>query len=178
MENFSEISKIQGSRHLNLKKSFKLGLRSLLTACSKEEFCKAFPKFTDPEKDGLHRLFIEVISSLHGNIEDQFESLCLETQAGTILDTVEQHVEEQQLDLLFAEKSNIGAIRPSLLEVKKNEIHYLTGILEKAEDQNRLMSSHLDLLKKKKQDVSGVADVVDKLWMDIRSYEIGNNTGS
>ncbi|KAK6947101.1 Nuclear MIS12/MIND complex subunit PMF1/Nnf1 [Dillenia turbinata] len=70
-----------GSRQLNLRKSFKLGVRSLLTACPKE-----------------------VITSLHGNIEDEFESLCRETQVGTTLDSIEEHVQEQTLDPLYIDK--------------------------------------------------------------------------
>ncbi|KAL3498043.1 hypothetical protein ACH5RR_040775 [Cinchona calisaya] len=167
MENSNLITDIPGSRHLNLKTSFKLGIRSLLTACSKEDFCKAFPKLTNSEQERLHRLFIQVIATLHENIE-----------AGPILDTVEQHVEEQSLDLLSGERSNIGAVGPTLSDVKKNEIHYLTGLLEKAEEQNRLMSARLDLLKKQRQDFSGAADVVDKLRMEIQSYGACNNTGS
>ncbi|GMN70768.1 hypothetical protein TIFTF001_055071, partial [Ficus carica] len=45
----------------------------------------------------------QVASSLHGNIEEELESLCIETQVGTALDTVEQLVEEQALDPLHSD---------------------------------------------------------------------------
>ncbi|CAI9094963.1 OLC1v1030806C1 [Oldenlandia corymbosa var. corymbosa] len=166
-----------GSRQLNLKKSFTLGIRSLLTACSKEDFCKAFPHFTVAEQERLHRLFIEVITSLHESIEDAFESLCLETQVGSVLDLVEQHVEEQNLDPLFAEKSNIGTIAKTVCDAKKDEILHLTSILQKAEEQKHLMSTRLHLLREQRQNFSGVAAVVDKLRMDIERYGTGSTTG-
>ncbi|EPS66685.1 hypothetical protein M569_08092, partial [Genlisea aurea] len=58
-----------GSRQLNLIKSFKRSLRSLLTACSDEEFLKAFPGFTDSEKGRLRGLFNQIITTAHENIE-------------------------------------------------------------------------------------------------------------
>nr|GLL18071.1 uncharacterized protein LOC109149131 [Ipomoea trifida] len=164
-----------GTRQTNLKKSFKLGVRSLLTACSKEEFCKAFSKFSPAEQERLHRLFIQVVSSLHENIEDEFESLCLETEAGTVLDTVEHLVEEQSLDPLSSEKTNIEETGQYLSETKKNEINYLMGMLEKAEEQKRLISSRLEFLKKDKQEFSGATDFVDKLRTGTLSYSTGNN---
>ncbi|CAI9105903.1 OLC1v1004929C1 [Oldenlandia corymbosa var. corymbosa] len=159
-----------GSRQLNLKKSFALGIRSLLTASTKEDFCKAFPHFTVAEQERLHRLFIEVITSLHESIEDAFESLCMETQVGNVLDLVEQHVEEQNLDPLSAEKSNIGSIVKTIYDAKMDEMVYLTSILQKAEEQKHIMSTRLDLLRKQRQDISGVAAVVDKLRTDIEAY--------
>ncbi|KAJ4707594.1 hypothetical protein OWV82_021093 [Melia azedarach] len=121
------------SRQSDLEKSFKLATRSLLTTCSKEEFSKAFSGFTSFEQDCLHRLFIQVISSLHANIEDEFESLCLEAQAGVALDTVEQFVEEESLDPLFSEMANVMDIAHDLSTAKKNEIRYLTSMLERVD---------------------------------------------
>uniref|UniRef100_A0A2N9HA23 Uncharacterized protein n=1 Tax=Fagus sylvatica TaxID=28930 RepID=A0A2N9HA23_FAGSY len=66
----------------DLKKSFHLALRPLLTACSNQELCKAFPMFSNAEQQHLHRLFLQVLTSLHENIEDEFQSLCLQTQIG------------------------------------------------------------------------------------------------
>ncbi|KAJ7943986.1 Embryo defective protein [Quillaja saponaria] len=66
-----------GSKYLDLKKSFKFAIHSLLTAFSKEE---AFPKFTNAERECLYHLFIQV---------------------RTTLDAVEQLVEQQDLDALF-----------------------------------------------------------------------------
>ncbi|KAG8375233.1 hypothetical protein BUALT_Bualt10G0079000 [Buddleja alternifolia] len=166
-----------GSRQLNLKKSFKRGLRSLLTACSEEEFRKAFPSFTAAEQDRLHRLFIQVITSLHGNIEEEFESIFLETQAGKVLDYVEELVEEHNLDTLPSKRSNVGETAQSLVEAKKNEIHHLECLLEKAEEQKRKLTARLELLKKEKQDFSGAANLVHELRTGIVSYDIGFNTG-
>ncbi|PQQ03007.1 uncharacterized protein Pyn_31224 [Prunus yedoensis var. nudiflora] len=59
-----------GTRHMEMKKSFKFCIRSLLTPCSKQEFRQAFPNFTTAAQERLHRMFIQ----------DEFESVCLETQ--------------------------------------------------------------------------------------------------
>lgn len=173
MEETNEIP-APGTRQLNLKKSFKLGLRSLLTTSSKEEFCRAFPRFTNAEQERLHRLFIQVITSLHENIEDDFESLCNETQAGSTLDTIEQLVEEQSLDPLFTDKSNVGDVSHSLSLVKKNEVQHLMNLLEKAEEHNRIIRARVEFMKNKRQDFSSSADVVEKLRtriFELRSIE-------
>ncbi|KAA8521071.1 hypothetical protein F0562_011776 [Nyssa sinensis] len=168
-----------GSRQLNLKKSFKLSIRSLLTRCSKEDFSKAFPRFTNVEQEGFHRLFIRVITSLHENIEDEFESSCAETQVGTILDTVEQYVEEQSLDPLFFDKSSyVGDVERNLSTAKNNEIKYLMGMLEKAEEQKRIISTRLEQLKKEMQDFSDAADAVEKLKTGMLNYGTCNIAGS
>ncbi|KAK8658838.1 hypothetical protein V6N13_029057 [Hibiscus sabdariffa] len=119
-----------GKRQSDLKKSFNLAVRSLLTTCS-----------------------AQVITSLHGNVEDEFESLCHETQVGVALDTVEQHVEEQSLDPLFSERSNVMDTVQSLSTAKKAEIHYLRGLLERAEEHNRQIQARVDLLKNNTQEV-------------------------
>lgn len=170
MEKTGGVSNPGGSKQVNLKKAFNLSIRSLLTACSKEEFCQAFPNFASVEQDRLHRLFIQVITSLHQNIEDEFESLCLETQAGKILDTVEQHIEEQSLDPLLSEKSNIVALGQALSGGKRNEIVYLKDLLDKAEEEKRMLRDRLELLNKNNEDLSGTAAKVHKLWAGIRSY--------
>ncbi|KAK8537811.1 hypothetical protein V6N13_096386 [Hibiscus sabdariffa] len=74
-----------GKSRSDLKKSFKLAVRSLLTTCSSQ-----------------------VISSLHGNVEDEFESLCHETIRTNVMDAVY-----------------------GLSTAKKTEIHYLRGLLER-----------------------------------------------
>ncbi|XP_010243126.1 PREDICTED: uncharacterized protein LOC104587279 isoform X3 [Nelumbo nucifera] len=120
-----------GLRHLNLKKSFKLGIRSLLTACSKEDFSKAFSMFNNAEQEGLHRLFLQVITSMHENIEEQFESICRETEVGTILDIVEQFVEEQTLDTLSTDKlwNIIASSKLVLNPLRKDKTCQLLKIL-------------------------------------------------
>ncbi|KAL5807611.1 hypothetical protein ACOSQ3_030501 [Xanthoceras sorbifolium] len=163
------------TRHSDLNKSFKLAVRSLLTTSSKQEFQNAFPNFSTSELDSLHRLFIQVITSLHENIEDEFESLYLDTQVGAALDTVEQLVEEQGLDPLFSKKTNIMDVKCDLSTAKTNEIQYLMGMLERVEEQKRLMQARIELLKKGKQDVSGMMDVVEKLRSGILDYGTRNN---
>ncbi|KAJ8650919.1 hypothetical protein MRB53_003942 [Persea americana] len=152
------ISRCVGTR----SKSFKLGIRSLLTACPKEEFYKAFSTFTHAEQESLHQLFIQVITSLHENIEEEFESLCLETQVGTALDTVEQLVEEQSLDILSADNKKSGDVKEEVSRVKKNEIHYLMGMLESAVQQNGLMRARIESIKER-QELAVVSEAVGKL---------------
>ncbi|KAM7469793.1 hypothetical protein LguiA_007976 [Lonicera macranthoides] len=171
MENTSQINSPPGSRQLNVKKSFKVAMRTLLTVSSKEEFCKAFLKFTSSEQEVLHRLFIQVITSLHERIEDEFETVCLETQMGPTLDTVEHLVEEQSLDRLFPDKTNIGDIAQHLSATKKSELQYLMDMLEKAEEQKRIIKARVELLKKKSfQDLSGATDAIEKLKTGISNY--------
>ncbi|XP_044504816.1 uncharacterized protein LOC123225035 [Mangifera indica] len=159
-----------GSRQSDLNKSFKLAVRSLLTTCSKQHFSKAFSNFTVSEQDCLHRLFIQVITSLHENIEDEFQSLCLETQVGNALDTVEQLVEEQSLDLLSSDKTNIVDVTCDLSMAKKNEIRYLMRMLERVEEQNRLSHARVEQLKKRTEDILGMTDVVEKFRSGISNY--------
>ncbi|KAA0040183.1 hypothetical protein IC582_016821 [Cucumis melo] len=158
------------SRQIDLKKSFKLAVRSLLTSCSREEFRECFSRFTTAEQDYLHRLFIQVITSLHGNIEDEFESLCVETQVGLVLDNVEQLLEEQDLDPLYSKKTNIVEISNFLSMKKMEEIQHLKDMLKTAEEQNRVIQGRIDVLRKGVQDASGMADAVKKLRSECRSY--------
>ncbi|KAJ6711148.1 POLYAMINE-MODULATED FACTOR 1 [Salix purpurea] len=157
-------------RQSDLNRSFKLAIRSLLTSCSKQELAKAFSNFSNAEQESLHRLFIQVITSLHKMVEDEFESLCLETQVGTALETVEQLVEEKNLDPLFSEKSNIMDAVQNLSMAKRNEIHYLMGMLEKAEEQNRCLQDRVELLRQKMPDDSGISVVMEKFKSGILSY--------
>ncbi|KAJ9564773.1 hypothetical protein OSB04_000739, partial [Centaurea solstitialis] len=151
MENGNREIGYPGSRHVDMKRSFKLGLHGLLTTCSKEEFCKAFPKFSQTEQERLHRLYIQVIVSLHQNIEDEFEVLCEETKVGNVLDTVEELVEEQSLDPLYPDKTNLKDVAQVLSTLKKNEIQNLTSMLEKSEAQNKVLRSRVEGLRKETQ---------------------------
>ncbi|TYG91029.1 hypothetical protein ES288_A12G230600v1 [Gossypium darwinii] len=160
-----------GKRQSDLKKSFKLAVRSLLTTCPTQEFSKAFPKFSSVEQEHLHQLFIQVITSLHGNIEDEFESLCNETQVGDALDTVEQLVEEQSLDHLSSDRTTVMDAVHNFSAAKKAEIHYLRGLLERAEEHNRLIQARVDLLRNKTQEVPDIKDVIGKLRGGILSYK-------
>ncbi|XP_028795910.1 uncharacterized protein LOC114751406 isoform X2 [Neltuma alba] len=161
-----------GSRYFDLKKSFKFAMRSLLTACSKEEFDKAFLRFTTAEKEWLHRLYLQVITSLHENIEAEFESICLETQVGATLDAVEEMVEEQELDPLFSNKSNVMDVVEDLSTANKNEIQQLTRIIKLGEEHNSRIRTQLQLLREGRQAMSGVSDAIEKgpIFIGIRKY--------
>ncbi|KAK1439491.1 hypothetical protein QVD17_05310 [Tagetes erecta] len=162
MENGSSETVDVGYRQSELKRSFNLALHALLTTCSKEEFCKAFPRFTQAEKERLHQLYIKVIVSLHENIEDEFEALCEDTKVGDILGTIEELVEEQTLDPLYPDKTNLNDVAQVLLTLKKNEIQNLTTMLEKSEAQNKVLRSRVELLQKEIQDSSGASNAVEK----------------
>ncbi|RDX75542.1 hypothetical protein CR513_44555, partial [Mucuna pruriens] len=151
-----------GSRFSNLNKSFKYSLRSLLTSCSKEEFYKAFSSFSNAEKELLHRLFLQVITSLHENLEDGFETVCLQTKAGATLDAVEEIVEEQDLDVLFSDRSNITDIAENLSMAKKNEIQHLMHMVQLGEEHNQMLRSRLQLLREGNQVLSGASQAVEK----------------
>ncbi|CAL9174591.1 unnamed protein product [Musa hybrid cultivar] len=152
---------LMSSRHSNLKKSFKLGIRSLLTAFSKEDVEKAFPTITNSERESLYLMFVQVIKSLHENIEEEFESICQETEVGKTLDIIEQLVEEHNLDVLAADKTDIGGITEKILKAKKDEIQDLTSLLQKVDDYNNVLKARIESLKTS-QDLS-TADIVEQL---------------
>ncbi|KAH1206246.1 hypothetical protein GmHk_16G046759 [Glycine max] len=164
-----------GSRFSNLNKSFKYSLRSLLTSCSKEEFYKAFSSFSNTEKELLHRLFLQVITSLHENLEDGFETVCLQTQAGATLDAVEEIVEEQDLDVLFSDRSNIMDVAENLSMAKKNEIQHLKHMVQLGEEHNQMLRTRLQLLREGNQVLSGASQAVEKFKSMNVNY--GANSG-
>ncbi|KAL1224724.1 hypothetical protein V5N11_027886 [Cardamine amara subsp. amara] len=166
---------VPGYRQSDLKKSFKSALRSLLTACSKHDFYDIFSKFSKAEQELLYRLYTQVVVNLHQTLEDEFDAQCHETQVGPILDTVEQLVEEQSLDPLFSDKTNVMDIANDLTTAKKSEIQKLSSLLQRAEEQNRQMEARIDLLRKQTQEVSGTADRVQKLKDGISGYFEGND---
>ncbi|XP_026401894.1 uncharacterized protein LOC113297586 isoform X1 [Papaver somniferum] len=149
-------------RELKLKKAFKMIARTLLTACSREEFLEAFSAFRRAKQDVLYQLFIHVIAELHENIEEDFESICAETQVAATFDKVEQLEEEQKLDTLAQDKTNLLDVKQELSRAKKAEISYLTSALEKAVAQNLQMKTHIESLRIDRQDYS-VPDAVKKL---------------
>ncbi|XP_072971480.1 uncharacterized protein [Typha angustifolia] len=166
-------SSITSSRYLNLKKSFKLGIRSLLTAFSKEDVHNAFSAFTDAEKESLYRMFVHVIKSLHGNIEEEFDTLCRETEVCTALGTIDQLIEEQNLDVLSTDKTSIVETQEQISRAKKDEIQYLTSLLEKVQERNKVMKNHIELAKTR-QDSTVRNDVVEKLRSWNSEYESYN----
>ncbi|KAK4803429.1 hypothetical protein SAY86_003246 [Trapa natans] len=163
MEVRSEAAPVaMGLRQSKLSKSFKRALHSLLSTCSTEEIHKAFPGFSVDEKKYLHRLLIKVITSLHGQIEDEFKSLCDELQVGTSLDTVEQLIEEQSLDMLSADKSNVLDVAQDLLTAKKDEIQHLMAELTVDEERNQATRAQIKLLKEEQQDFATAISAVKK----------------
>ncbi|XP_076907252.1 uncharacterized protein LOC143563636 [Bidens hawaiensis] len=120
-----------------------------------KEFCKAFPRFTQAEKECLHRLYIQVIVSVHQNIEDEFEALCEEIKVGDTLGRVEELVEEQTLDPLYPDKTNLNDVAHVLSTLKEQEIQSLTTLLHDSEAQNELLRRRVELLRKEIQDSSG-----------------------
>ncbi|RAL40394.1 hypothetical protein DM860_006464 [Cuscuta australis] len=150
-------------RQTGMKRSFRFGIHASLTACSQEDFRKAFAKFTPTEQEHLHRFFTEVVSSMQKSIEDEFEDICRDVEVGKVLDTVELLVEEHHLDPLSSQKSDINEAWKHLLEIKKAEVNHLMGMVEKAEEQKRLLSSRIESLKNERTDVLGATDFLDKL---------------
>ncbi|VVB12457.1 unnamed protein product [Arabis nemorensis] len=139
------------------------------------DFLDIFSKFTRAEQELLYRLYTQVIVNLHQTLEDEFDAQCHETQVGPILDTVEELVEEQSLDPLFSDKTNVMDIANDLTTAKKSKIQMLTGLLQRAEEQNCQMEARITLLRKQTQDVSGTASAIEKLKTGISSYFEGND---
>ncbi|TKY58304.1 hypothetical protein E2542_SST15362 [Spatholobus suberectus] len=166
-----------GSRFSNLNNSFKHCLRSLLTSCSKEEFYKAFSSFSNTEKELLHRLFLQIITSLHENIQDGFETVCLQTQVGATLDAVEEIVEEQDLDVLFSDRSNIMVVAENLSMAKKNEIQHLMQLVQLGEEHNQMLRTRLQLLKEGNQVLSGASQAVEKFKSMNSNYGTYSSDG-
>lgn len=110
-------------------------------------------------------------------LQDEFQSICLETQVGKAMDTVEQLVEEQSLDPLFSNKTNVMDVAHNLSATTKTEIQYLTEMLEKAEAQNHLKWDRIELLKKGRPDMSDMSNTVEKLRSGISSYGMYSSNG-
>ncbi|XP_027917243.1 uncharacterized protein LOC114176399 isoform X3 [Vigna unguiculata] len=164
-----------GSRFSNLEKSFKYSIRSLLTSCSKEEFYKAFSSFSNTEREFLHRLFLQVITSLHENLEEGFQTICLQTQAGATLDAVEEIVEEQDLDVLFSDRSNITDVSENLSMAKKKEIQHLMHMVQSGEEHNQVLRTRLQMLREDNKVLSGASQAVKKFKSMNLNY--GANSG-
>ncbi|MED6121706.1 hypothetical protein PIB30_032706 [Stylosanthes scabra] len=160
-----------GNKFSDLKKSFNFALRSLLTSCSNQDFNQAFSTFTDTETQLLHRLFLQVITSLHENIEEEFDSICLRTQVGAALDAVEEVIEERDLDPLFSDRSYIMDVAEDLCAAKKNEIQRLTQMVQLGEENNQMLKSRLQLLREGKQVLSGASEAVEKFRSMNLRYE-------
>uniref|UniRef100_A0ACD5YFG0 Uncharacterized protein n=1 Tax=Avena sativa TaxID=4498 RepID=A0ACD5YFG0_AVESA len=149
-------------RHGNLDRSFKLAARSLLTAFSREDVNRAFPSFTDAERERLYQMFIHVIKSLHGNIEEEFQKFCNEIEVATALDKVDQFVEEQNLDVLSADKTSIEDVKERMSKEKKDEIEHLKGLLEKTEETINALKTRIERVKEG-EDMDDTRDLLKKL---------------
>uniref|UniRef100_A0ACD5YD42 Uncharacterized protein n=1 Tax=Avena sativa TaxID=4498 RepID=A0ACD5YD42_AVESA len=150
-------------RHGNLDRSFKLAARSLLTAFSREDVNRAFPSFTDAERERLYQMFIHVIKSLHGNIEEEFQKFCNEIEVATALDKVDQFVEEQNLDVLSADKTSIEDVKERMSKEKKDEIEHLKGLLEKTEETINALKTRIERVKEG-EDMDDTRDLLKKVF--------------
>ncbi|MBA0689486.1 hypothetical protein Goari_007214 [Gossypium aridum] len=63
----------------------------------------------------------------------------------------------------------------NLSAAKKAEIHYLRGLLERAEEHNRLIQARVDLLRNKTQEVPDIKDVIGKV-VERWNFKLQGNT--
>ncbi|KAJ0239269.1 Uncharacterized protein HA466_0229480 [Hirschfeldia incana] len=166
---------IPGRRQSDLKQFFRTSLLSLLTACSRQDFLDSFSKFDVAEQTTLYRLYTQVIVNLHQTLEGEFDALCQELQVGPVLDKVEELVEEQSLDPLFSDKTNVMDSANGLTTAKKREIQRLTALLQRAGEQNRQMEARIRLLKEQPQEASDTANAIKNLKTGITAYFEGND---
>ncbi|KAL9242612.1 hypothetical protein vseg_016598 [Gypsophila vaccaria] len=169
MEKAAETAAV-GSEEMKLKKSFRESVGCLLNAFSFEDFSTAFPKFTGAQQEHLYRLYVQIITSLHDSMQDEFDFLCHETKVGTIMDTVALFVEQQKLDPLFSQKTNLEHVKHDLLSMKKNEIFLLQDLLEKAENQKHSLKAQIKLVRKTREETSVTTDAVEKLRSMMVKY--------
>ncbi|CAL5008245.1 unnamed protein product [Urochloa decumbens] len=145
-----------------LQKSFKGASKCVLTACSREVVKRAFPSFTDAERERLYRMLTRAMKSMHAYIEEEFDEVCEENQVAAALDKIDDFDEEQNLDVLASEKTSFEEIEEKVSRAKKDEIEHLTGLLKKVEESNNAMKARIELLKKG-EDSTASRDVLDKL---------------
>ncbi|KAL5699259.1 hypothetical protein ACHQM5_030189 [Ranunculus cassubicifolius] len=158
-----------GVRQLNLKKSFKLAIRAMLTACSKQDVMNAFPTLDKSKQEALYQLFVKIVMSSHKIIQEDFESICVETNAGEILDTVEQLVEERSLDVLYGDTSLVDA-RRVVVKSKKDEIEYLKNQLKKVRKEKNDVKEKMELVNKERVECMEIGEDVERLRCWNSSY--------
>ncbi|KAG8046584.1 hypothetical protein GUJ93_ZPchr0008g13010 [Zizania palustris] len=107
-------------------------------------------------------MFVSVIKYLHSNIEEEFDTLCQEIQVATALDRIDQFVEEQKLDVLSSDKTDIQDIKERISKGKKDEVEYLKSLVEEVEEKNRAMKARIELLKKE-EGLTSIKVVLEKL---------------
>ncbi|PKA47800.1 hypothetical protein AXF42_Ash020203 [Apostasia shenzhenica] len=157
------------SQFIDLKKSFRISIQSLLTALSKEDVHGAFSMHTNAEKECLHRLLILVIKALHKNLEEKFEFECQERQVWAIFDKLERLVEEQKLDTLHADETFIRDLKEKVSTVKMDEIQNLKSLLQKVEEQNTSMEAQIQSLKETQFSVDS-KNAVEKVYHHYHYY--------
>ncbi|CAN8255301.1 unnamed protein product [Cochlearia groenlandica] len=175
MENPGQETGKPGRRQSDLKKAYKFAVRSLLIVFSQQDFIAIFSKFSRAERKMLYRLYTQVVVNLYQQIKNEFDAICEEVQVGPILDKVEQLIDEQSLDPLFSDKTNVMDVANDLNAAKKSEIQKLTSMLQNAEEHNRQMEDRISLLRKQPQEESGAAQKIEKLKAVISDYFEGNH---
>ncbi|RCV29908.1 hypothetical protein SETIT_6G051200v2 [Setaria italica] len=152
-----------------LQTSFKAASKCLLTACSREAVKRAFPSFTDAERERLYHMLTRVMKAMHATIEEEFDEVCQERQVAAALDKIDDFDEEQNLDVLPSEKTSIEEIEEKISRAKKDEIEHLAALLKKVEESNNAMKARLELLKKG-EDSTASRDVLNKLTQLNSTY--------
>ncbi|KAI5418739.1 hypothetical protein KIW84_043096 [Lathyrus oleraceus] len=115
------------------------------------------------------------MDSFQEAFEEEFEAICHKIKLGAILDTVEEIVEEQELNPLFSKRSNIVDTAESLSLAKKNEIQHLQRMVQLGEENNQRLRNRLQLLKENSQLLSGVSHAIEKFKI-INSNYGGNSS--
>ncbi|KMZ57821.1 hypothetical protein ZOSMA_81G00390 [Zostera marina] len=172
-----------GMRYRNLKTSFKLALKSLLEKCSKEDVYAILSSssFSEVEKKAFHRFFVQVTRRLHETVHEEFEAICEKTQVGSILNTVEQLVDEQSLASLSRENTIFEDMEKKIVRVKKDEVSYLMNTIKEIEEKNNHMKTRIASLKSNQNSRTASAtaslamvlgDIVDPSKNDSQMTEI------
>ncbi|KAI3983827.1 hypothetical protein MKX01_011535, partial [Papaver californicum] len=99
----------------------------------------------------------------------EIEPYRCDLQVAATFDKVEQLEEEQKLDTLAQDKTNLLDVKQELLRAKKAEISYLTSALEKAVEQNLQMKTHIESPKIDRRDYSATPDAVEELVFELES---------
>ncbi|GLJ48759.1 hypothetical protein SUGI_1028330 [Cryptomeria japonica] len=154
---------VQSLRVSRLRQSYTFATHSLLKACSKEEFLKIVSSFKQSYQETLYQLYLKIIASMHENIQDEFESICQETQVMAALGTIEQLIENKKFDVLHEDNTSVNDVKQEIAKRKLCEIHYLKNMLEKVQEQNEKDEKYLEVLRKSVDDLPNANSAVSKL---------------
>ncbi|KOM32188.1 hypothetical protein LR48_Vigan01g174400 [Vigna angularis] len=83
--------------------------------------------------------------------------------AGATLDAVEEIVEEQDLDVLFSDRSNITDVSENLSMAKKKELQHLMHMVQMGEEHNQVLRNRLQILREDNKVLSGASQAVEKV---------------